>query len=120
MRSYLHLEGAEAEFSWKRIGHIDRPQEDGWEEMASVWKGRVEWVDEKDLETDEENKLQEVALPSPATLKLRQQSAKDKQVEKLLVGWGGTIWVINIHPGGIGTGKNAGERTAGRAEIIKM
>jgi hypothetical protein len=54
-------------------------------------------------------------------VKLKEQATKgSKRIEKLLIGWGGTIWIINIHPGGVGTGKNAGERTVGRAEIIKM
>jgi hypothetical protein len=121
MRSSLHLESADAEFAWRRIGHVDRPQEDGWEEMASVWKGRVEWIDEKALEADEDGKAREVAAPSLATASLRQQASKDsRRIEKLLVGWGGTIWIINVHPGDVGVGKNVGERTAGRAEIIKM
>jgi hypothetical protein len=121
MRSNLHLESADAEFAWKRVGHIDRPQDDGWEEMAGVWKGRVEWIDEKTLETDEEDKAREASVSSPATAKLKQQASKSsKRIEKLLVGWGGTIWIINVHPGGVGIGKNAGERTVGRPEIIKM
>jgi hypothetical protein len=121
MRSNLHLESADAESAWKRIGHVDRPEDDGWEEMAGVWKGRVEWIDEKNLETDEDDKAREVSASSPATAKLKQQaSKKSKRIEKLLVGWGGTIWIINVHPGGTGVGKNVGERSVGRAEIIKM
>jgi hypothetical protein len=42
------------------------------------------------------------------------------RIEKLLVGWGGTIWIINIHPGGVGVGKHVGERSVGKVEIIKM
>jgi vacuolar protein sorting-associated protein 41 len=121
MRSNLHLEAVDAEFAWKRIGHVDRPQEDGWEEMASVWKGRIEWIDEKALEIDEDRKASEEIILSPARAKLKQQASKDnKRIEKLLVGWGGTVWIINVHPGDVGVGKNVGERTAGRAEIIKM
>ncbi|KAG9233263.1 putative vacuolar protein sorting-associated protein 41 like protein [Amylocarpus encephaloides] len=121
MRSNLHLEGADSEYAWKRIGHVDRPQDDGWEEMASVWKGRVEWIDEKSLETDEDDKAREAAASSPATAKLKQQSSIGKdQIEKLLIGWGGTIWIINVHPGGVGVGKNAGERSVGWPEIIKI
>jgi len=121
MRSNLHLEIADADLAWKRIGHVDRPQEDSWEEMAGVWKARVEWIDEKYLETDEDDKMHEAATLSPATAKLKQQASKNSlHIEKLLVGWGGTIWMINVHPGGVGVGKNVGERTVGRAEIIKM
>ncbi|EHK99622.1 putative Vacuolar protein sorting-associated protein 41 like protein [Glarea lozoyensis 74030] len=112
---------ADAEFAWKRIGHVDRPQDAGWDEMASVWKGRVEWIDEKSLETDEDDKAREAATSSPATAKLKQQTSKSKnKIEKLLIGWGGTIWIINVHPGGLGIGKNAGERTVGYPEIIKI
>jgi len=121
VRSHLHLESADAESAWKRIGHVGRPQEEGWEEMAGVWKGRAEWIDEKSLETDEDDKVREAATSSPATAKLKQQASKtSKRIEKLLIGWGGTIWIINVHPGGALTGKHAGERSVGRAEIIKM
>lgn len=121
MRSNLHLESADSESAWKRIGHVDPPEEEGWEEMAGVWKGRVEWVDEKNLETDDDDKIREISAPTPATAKLKQQSSKSsKRIEKLLIGWGGTIWIINVHPGGTGVGKNVGERSVGRAEKIKM
>ena len=121
MRSNLHLESADVEFAWKRIGHVDRPEDNSWEEMAGVWKGRVEWIDEKNLETDEDDKAREVSASSPATAKLKQQASKKNQrIEKLLIGWGGTIWIINVHPGATGVGENVGERSVGRAEIIKM
>ena len=121
MRSNIDLDGADAESSWKRIAHIDHPQGDEWDEMASVWKGRVEWIDEKSLETDEDDKAREGAASSPATAKLKQQAARgNDRIEKLLVGWGNTIWLINVHPGGTGVGKHVGEHSVGRAEIIKM
>jgi len=121
MRTNLHLESADAESAWKRIGHVDRPQDEGWEEMAAVWKGRVEWIDERSLETDEDDKARETSVSSPATARLKQQVSKSNmRIEKLLVGWGGTIWIINVHPGEVGVGKNAGERSVGRPEIIKM
>jgi len=127
MRTKLHLESADADDAWKRIGHIDRPQTDEWETMAGVWKGRVEWIDEQALEPDDTSdsagtaaSAQHLVL-SPAAESLRQQQLKNtKKVERLLVGWGGTIWIIHVHPGGIGTGKDVGERSAGRAEIVKM
>lgn len=121
MRTNLHLEGADAEFAWHRIGHIERPHEDSWEEMAGVWKARAEWIDEKTLETDEDDKSREASASSLATTKLKQQaSSPDQRIEKLVVGWGGTVWMINVHPGGVGVGKHVGERSVGRAEIIKM
>jgi hypothetical protein len=121
MRSNLYLESADAEFAWKRIGHIDRPEGDGWDEMAEVWKARVEWIDETTLETDEDDKVRETSAASLATATLKRQATKSsRQIEKLVVGWGGTIWIINVHPGGSGVGTRAGERTVGKPEIIKM
>lgn len=119
MRTKLHLDAADADDAWKRIGHIDRPQTEEWDTMASVWKGRVEWIDEQAVEPDEGGGEHHEALLSPAAESLKQLRSS-KKVERLLVGWGGTIWIIHVHPGGVGTGKNAGERSAGRAEIVKM
>lgn len=126
MRTKLHLESADVEDAWKRIGHIDRPQTEEWETMASVWKGRVEWIDEQAVESDEPaptspNTAPKDVVPSPAAESLRQQQLKTtKKYERLLVGWGGTIWIIHVHPGEMGTGRNVGEKSAGRAEIVKM
>jgi vacuolar protein sorting-associated protein 41 len=120
MRSKLHLESAESEDAWKRIGHIDRPHTEEWDMMAGVWKGRAEWIDEEAVEPDEKP-LPANAAQSPALDKLKRQQDKGvKQVERLVVGWGGTIWIIHVHPGGIGVGKRAGERLIGKAEIVKM
>ncbi|KAI1385962.1 uncharacterized protein F4822DRAFT_358723 [Hypoxylon trugodes] len=122
MRTKLHLESADAEDAWKRVGHIDRPQTDEWEEMAGVWKGRAEWIDDQAIGSDEVVKESEaLGQLSPAAAKLSQQAQKhDKSIERLLVGWGGTIWIIHVHPGGVGVGKHAGERSIGRAEIVKI
>ncbi|KAK4238788.1 hypothetical protein C8A03DRAFT_33185 [Achaetomium macrosporum] len=121
MRTKLHLEHADAEDAWQRIGHIDRPQTGEWDTMASVWKGRVEWIDEQAVEPDETGGDHREAVLSPAAESLKQQQLRSsKKIERLLVGWGGTMWIIHVHPGDIGTGKNAGERSAGRAEIVKI
>ncbi|KAK0612156.1 hypothetical protein B0T14DRAFT_531708 [Immersiella caudata] len=120
MRTKLHLESGDADDAWKRIGHAERPLGEEWETMASVWKGRVEWIDEQTVEQDESAKEPAEVVKSPAAEKLKQQQIKsNKVIERLLVGWGGTIWIMHVHPGGIGTGKNAGERSAGRADIAK-
>jgi hypothetical protein len=119
MRSKLHLESADSEDAWKRIGHIDRPQTDEWETMAGVWKGRVDWIDEKSIEADEGLPTDQ-GISSPAAQMLKDQAILGKRsIERLVVGWGGTIWIIHVHPGSIGVGKNAGERSIGRAEIVK-
>ncbi|CAM1504063.1 Fc.00g016540.m01.CDS01 [Cosmosporella sp. VM-42] len=122
MRSKLHLDSADAEDAWKRIGHIDRPQTDEWDTMASVWKGRVEWIDEKAIDSDDSEQQSSHNLTvSPATERLKEQAVLGKKkIERLLVGWGGTIWIIHVHPGGIGVGRHAGEKTLGRAEIVKI
>ncbi|KAI1378157.1 hypothetical protein F4677DRAFT_444069 [Hypoxylon crocopeplum] len=122
MRTKFHPESADTEDAWKRIGHIDRPQTDEWEEMAGVWKGRAEWIDDQAIGSEEEEKESDaLGALSPAAAKLNQQAQKhDKNIERLLVGWGGTIWIIHVHPGGVGVGKNAGERSIGRAEIVKI
>lgn len=120
MRSKLHLDSQDVDNAWKRIGHIDRPQTDEWETMASVWKGRLDWVDESALEDDETGEArQHGVLSSPTVDKRKAQSAiARKSVERLLVGWGGTIWIIHVH--GDGNDGGAGGNNAGRAEIVKM
>lgn len=118
MRSKLHLESADAEDAWKRIGHIDRPQTDEWEEMAGVWKGRAEWIDEQSIDSDEDGNPSEPVTGSMAAPP-KKTTRQDKQFERLLVGWGGTIWIIHVHAGGIGAGRHVGEKSIGRAEIAK-
>lgn len=128
MRTNLKLDSAGAESqedAWKRIGHVDRPQTREWDEMAGLWQGRAEWIDETALEVgedvDEEDKAESVVAPSPAKEMLKEQAARDKKkMERLLVGWGGMIWIIHVHAGSVGTGRNVGEKTTGRAEIVKM
>ncbi|KAL4820928.1 hypothetical protein BDW67DRAFT_172429 [Aspergillus spinulosporus] len=94
MRSNLHLDSVDSELAWKRVSHTDRPNRQGWEEMASVWKARVEWVDESLLETEHitGNKAEdEASTPTRSTI-------IKERLEKLVVGWGGTVWVINVYP----------------------
>jgi len=123
MRSNLHLESAETEFAWKRISHTDHPNRPGWDEMAGIWKAHVEWIDEAGLESDDGYSATNGSLEKPQDppdvhrLKAPQRS---RRIEKLVVGWSGTIWIINVHPGGAGTGKEVGERKIGRAEVVTM
>lgn len=125
MRSNLHLQ-AESGHSWQRFSHIDRPNRPGWEEMASVWKGRIEWVDENGLESDED----EYGLPPgfsslhsstvPADVQSSKRTKGSKSIEKLVVGWADTIWIINVHSTGAGSSKETGGLKPGRAEIMTM
>ncbi|KAK2754037.1 Vacuolar protein sorting-associated protein 41 [Arachnomyces sp. PD_36] len=115
MRSNLHLDTADSEFAWKRMSHIDRPNRPGWEEMASVWKARAEWIDEDALNLEEQlsnNNSGETQPPKP--------SKAEAGVEKLVVGWGGTIWIIKVFPGGAGSGKEVGERKNASAQVATM
>ncbi|OAA73563.1 Tetratricopeptide-like helical [Cordyceps fumosorosea ARSEF 2679] len=121
MRSKLHHENAESDDAWKRVGHIDRPQTEEWDTMASVWKGRAEWIDEKAIESDEAIDPQQDSVSAPpAADRLKGQSGVQKPaMERLLVGWGAMIWIINVHPDGSAT-KSAGNKAVGRAEIAKI
>ncbi|KAH0537265.1 hypothetical protein FGG08_005927 [Glutinoglossum americanum] len=124
MRSHLHLDSVDSEFAWKRISHVDRPGGTGWEEMSGLWKGRAEWIDEGNLEIDEGKKSvgdSEVQSKPTSAAGSLERVAKGvrKGVEKLLIGWGGTVWIIDIHPNGSDPGKKA-ERTAGRAQIANL
>lgn len=113
MRSKLHLESAEAEGAWHRIGHCDRPQTEEWDTMASVWKGRLEWIDEQAIETDESR------FSGDGAVNLVTPNPK-KTVERLLVGWGSTIWIIHVHHGATSGGRHGRDKPFGRAEVAKM
>lgn len=120
MRSNLNLDSNFPDDAWKRIGHIDRPQTDEWEQMASVWRGRMEWIDEQAFGADDSAHSVSEALSSLTGDKTQSVASTKTGVERLLVGWGGTVWIIHVHPGGVGTGRNIGERSIGRAEIVKV
>ncbi|KAL8912838.1 MAG: hypothetical protein Q9171_002216 [Xanthocarpia ochracea] len=125
MRSNLHLETNESESAWKRISHIDHPNRAVWEEMASVWKPHAKWIDEtgletEDLDTSRVNGLQKApSHPSNITgAPLPKSAARRTRSEKLVVGWGDTIWIINVLPGGATSGKDAGK--IARVEILTI
>ncbi|CCE27128.1 related to VPS41-required for the vacuolar assembly [Claviceps purpurea 20.1] len=119
MRSNLHLDSTHSEGAWQRIGHYDRPHTEEWETMASVWKGRVEWIDEKAIESDE------TKPPGHDTLNATESMSK-KTMERLIVGWGGTIWIIHVHHGAPSIGRLSYDRPVGRdkpfgrAEVAKI
>ncbi|KAK0650344.1 Vacuolar protein sorting-associated protein 41-like protein [Lasiodiplodia hormozganensis] len=125
MRSNLKLEGIDSDFAWRRIAHVDRPFHGQWEDMASVWKARIEWIDENNLEPDDDAPVKNGITRSGTDATDIQGSPSKNgtkrlkpKTEKLLVGWGDTAWVIQVDPGGAGTGRNVGERSAGRADIV--
>ncbi|KAL1987868.1 hypothetical protein VTN96DRAFT_1852 [Rasamsonia emersonii] len=120
MRSHLHLESSESEHAWTRINHIDRPNRPGWEEMAGVWKAHLEWVDESSLESDENAGSQPGSAHQGDSGTSSILKANQK-VEKLVVGWGGTIWVINVFPDRVTpSASRIGEKRLGAAEVATI
>lgn len=96
MRSNLHLDSADLDLAWKRVGHIDRPNLPGWEEMAGVWEARAEWIDEGSLDSlDDPVSRVDASHENPKSPK---SASAQETVEKLIVGWGGTVWVIHVYP----------------------
>lgn len=129
MRTNLHLESADSESAWKRIGFIDKPNRRIWQEMAGVWKARMEWIDDRSLESDDDAIMSmnghHLAGKAETTLPHHRSSAQPKntgkrQVEKLVIGWGDAAWVVHVTPGGpsAGTSRDASERTVGSADVI--
>lgn len=128
MRSNLHLGSEDLDHAWRRIAHIDRPARQQWDDMASVWKARCEWIDENHLEPDDEenpatNGSNVVLSPnSKATAALqlvkKADNSKKRRTETLVVGWGDTAWVLHVKPEFAGVGKDAGERVTGSATIV--
>ncbi|KAL8802162.1 MAG: hypothetical protein Q9200_006685 [Gallowayella weberi] len=117
MRSNLHLETNESEHAWKRINHIDYPNRAVWEDMAGVWKPHARWIDESGLETDDletniingpQKKAHSQFSDSTGNV-LPRPTTRRQRPERLLVGWGDTIWNLNVLPGGSGSGKDAGK-----------
>ncbi|KAK8156654.1 vacuolar assembly protein-like protein [Phyllosticta citrichinensis] len=117
MRSNVKLESADAELAWRRIAHVDRPYHGQWEDMAGVWKARLEWADDQKLESDGDAVLSN-GLERPSSASKPGSRPGVFRKEKLLVGWGDTAWVIHVDPGGVGNGRHVPERSIGRADII--
>ena len=118
MRSNLALTSGESNHAWTRISHIDHPDRPGWEEMAGVWKAHVEWIDDAGLES--ENDYEGVTSGTNDTTSLPSATSTGERVEKMLVGWAGTIWIVHVYPMKVETTKSPSEVKAGRTEIISM
>jgi hypothetical protein len=114
MRSHLKLESHESESAWKRIAHIDRPNRNAWPDMASVWKARVQWVNDDALEAD----LDEPRAPNGSAAQDSTKASRKTPPEKLLVGWGDTAWLVHVYAARVTTGKNGVQRLPGRADIL--
>jgi hypothetical protein len=116
MRSHLKLGSEDSEDAWRRIAHAARPNRKLWNEMAGVWKGRCEWIDDKSLETDDDQTSNpQIGVNGTAT-----SSKGKKKIEKLVVGWGDTVWVMHVQSGSstaTSTAANS-KRQVGSADII--
>ena len=123
MRTNLHLESGETKFAWKRISHTDHPKRPDWDEKAGIWTAHVDWIDEAGLESDDGYSTTNGSaekFQDPPDIERLKAVQKSRRVEKLVVGWSGTIWIINVHPGAAGVGKEVGEKKIGRAEVATM
>lgn len=127
MRTNLHLDSTESEHAWKRIGFIEKPNRRIWEEMSGVWKARLEWVDDQQLESDDDSIIkmngsnqESVTLPHHRPGKQSKKAKKSRKLEKLVIGWGDAAWIVHVDPGGAGVGRDVGERSVGSAEIIHL
>ncbi|KAG8529108.1 uncharacterized protein KY384_005743 [Bacidia gigantensis] len=122
MRSNLHLESMESDLAWKRMKHIDHPNRPGWDELAGIWKAHVEWIDEAGLESDElfPTKSPNDGVAEPADIERLRMTQKSRTIEKLVVGWSGTIWIVNVHPAGAKTAKAPAQDRAGLVELITI
>lgn len=123
MRTNLYLESHESEFAWKRMNNIARPKSSQWDEMAGIWAARAEWINEDGLEANDSiDGLSDAPAASNqgAVPKSPVRSVGKAQKERVLIGWGGTIWVVDVHRGGVGTGKELGEKKIGRPEVVAV
>ena len=122
MRSNLHLESRDSDLAWKRINHIDHPNRPGWDEMAGIWKAHVEWIDEAGLESDEMFPIQsnEGEPVEPSDIERMRSPEKSRTIEKLVVGWAGTIWVVNVHPFDPGNVKDSTRHRLGSVDPVTM
>lgn len=115
MRSNLKLESGESGLEWKRLSHIDRPNRPGWEDMAGVWKARVEWVDRDNIEVDDDSPISNIMVSANGAA--TSSSNKRSKVEEVLVGWGDSAWIIKVTPG---TSENGGQHNVGSAVVATM
>ena len=130
MRTNLHLDGSDS--AWKRIGFIEKPNRKIWEEMAGVWKARLEWVDHRQLESDEDSIISmdgsnatdrpDGTLPHHRPRKHKKAGKKGENLEQLVIGWGDAAWIVHVHidSGRATIGRDAGERSVGSAEIVNL
>lgn len=128
MRSNMELQNSQMDLAWRRIAHVPRPNRRIWEDMAGVWRAHAQWIDDRYLEDGAEDQTPQpsngfsdtasmAASVRPGTIRrtgtsMKAPVTKTRRVERLVVGWGDTAWIVHVHPGR--TGEVA---TPGKAEI---
>lgn len=113
MRSQLRLGSEESEYAWRRIAHAAKPDSRIWEEMAGVWKAKASWFDESHLEPDT------TASRASGGNGSRVSDKPSNSVDKLVVGWGDTVWILHVQEKRSKAGqRNAGKLPIGNAEIV--
>ena len=126
MRTNIQLESGDSDYAWTRIAHVDRPARPRWEEMAGVWKARAEWINDANLETDDEepasNGQQRNTIPNSTPSAMGSTKVgrliSRKKPEKLVIGWGDSVWILSVKPESESAGKETGKRNGGHASII--
>lgn len=96
--------------------------------MAGVWKAHVEWIDENGLESDDgyaepNGTIGASQIPAGEISHSRnpiKAIPRNRRIEKMVVGWSSTIWIMNVYPRGFGMDKETAERKAGRVEVVTM
>ncbi|KAI7166549.1 hypothetical protein KC352_g25791, partial [Hortaea werneckii] len=101
MRSHLKLGSEEQDDAWRRIAHAPKPNLKAWRDMAGVWKARAEWVEDKNLESDDlAGRGSETVTNGPSNGNGTADTPKrKKKVEKLVVGWGDFAWILHVSAG---------------------
>lgn len=122
MRSHLHLESSDSELAWKRLNHVPRPEKGGWEEMAGVWRARAEWIDNDGLETNEDPSVvpEDASLTGNGLSKHAEGQTPPNRPERLIIGWGSSIWIMDVLPGEQGEAKVSRNARLGRLEMVTI
>ncbi|KAK5135146.1 hypothetical protein LTR08_005532 [Meristemomyces frigidus] len=121
MRSHLKLGPDETEDAWRRVAHAAKPNRKNWQDMAGVWKARAEWIEDKNLESDDPG-IESATVPNGVlngngTVRSTASAKKAKKFEKLVVGWGDTAWILHVQAG-IGYTAHSGQKQIGSADIV--
>ena len=88
--------------------------------MAGVWKARCEWIEDGNLESEDDDLPAANGSNAAASLQMvsKADKSKKKRTEKLVVGWGDTAWVLHVKPELAGVNAGAGDRMIGNATIV--